>query len=89
MLLYRKSTNIKEFVKKNWLDIISVIPFGMAFKLTKLVRGIRLLKLFTRTAKVSKLTKVTKVSKISKAMRLKSQIPRTGKILSKFKKKEE
>ena len=94
IFLYRHASGLKDFIKRNWLDIISVIPFGMAFRLTKLVRTVRLLKLFTRTSKLSKVTKVSKlsktaqVSKITRGLRVKSQIPRTGKILSKIPKEK-
>ena len=89
VFLYKKSKNIKEFISKNWLDIISVIPFGMAFGLAKLVRAGKLFKLFTKASKVTKLSKTTKFSKLSKGLRLKSEVPKTGKILSKFSKDKE
>ncbi len=89
VFLYRRSQNFGEFFKKNWLDVISVIPFSMAFRLTKLVRVLRIFRLFSKASKATKITKTTKIAKISKGLKIKSEVPRTGKILSKISNKKE
>ena len=52
------------------------------------MRVVRLVKFFSRTSKVTKATKTVNLSKISKALRVKSEIPRTGKALAKIPKEE-
>ena len=89
IFLYKRSHGFWDFLKKNWLDVISVIPFGMAFRLTKLVRVLRIFRIFSRASKATKISKAAKISKISKGLRLKSEVPRTGKILSKMSKKKD
>ncbi|MFP4190356.1 MAG: ion transporter [Candidatus Woesearchaeota archaeon] len=61
VVIYRKSEDLKNFLKTSWLDIIAVIPLGSAFRLTKLSRGSRIIKIFTKTHKA-----VTRVNRSAK-----------------------
>ncbi|PLW80326.1 hypothetical protein C0585_03345 [Candidatus Woesearchaeota archaeon] len=56
IILYRRSKNYKDFLKKNWLDIIATIPLGQAFRLAKFIRFFKILK----TLKIFKSIKLLK-----------------------------
>lgn len=53
LLIFRKRSSYKSFFKKNWLDIIAVLPFDV-FRLAKVAR----------LAKLARFTKVAKQGKI-------------------------
>ncbi len=68
--LFRESSDVTDFVKRNWLDILATIPFGLLataigprFEILKLVKVEKLLK----AARVSRVSKVSKLSKEFKA----------------------
>ncbi len=52
--LFSKSDSIKTFFKKNWLDLIAIIPFNSLFRITKLLRATRILRIFTRAQRSTK-----------------------------------
>ena len=81
LVLYSDSPSFKHFVKSNWLDIVATIPFVMIFRYGKVLRIFRIL---SRSAKISKTAHLTK---IPKGLKLKAQLPRMGKFLSKLSKK--
>jgi len=77
--LYAESENCVEFCKKNWLDILATIPFGLIFyyfggsylgSAAMLVKSERVVKL----ARISKLSKASKVSKIGKEFKAASHL---------------
>ncbi|MFC1754102.1 hypothetical protein ACFL96_12050 [Thermoproteota archaeon] len=82
VVLYRKAHNFKHFVKTSWLDILAVIPMGMIFRVTKLLRFVRILEKMSKASKASKLTTLSKVSKAGKASSSVSKINRPMKALS-------
>ena len=74
--LRRNSKDTKEFFKKNWLDILATIPFGLmsmiatnsaryTFEILKLSRVQKLTRL-QKTARLLKASRASKVGKISK-----------------------
>jgi len=69
-VLYRKAYGFTDFLKKDWLDIIAVIPFGTAMRLAKLVRFIRIMKIMSKTSKVGKVAKVGVLGRIGKFTKL-------------------
>lgn len=67
VVLYRQSKNMKIFLRKNWPDIIAIIPLGMIFRLTKLVRFVRI---------INYLSGAQKVENINRPMKIFSNTPR-------------
>ncbi|MBU0535554.1 MAG: hypothetical protein KKE20_01210, partial [Nanoarchaeota archaeon] len=63
VVLYRRAQDFKKFMKTNWMDIIAVIPLGMVFRITKLIRFIRILEHMSWTHKASKINKVNRPAK--------------------------
>jgi len=61
IVLYRASKNAKEFLRKNWPDIIAVIPLGMIFRLTKLVRFVRIMNYFSKAQKIENINRPIKI----------------------------
>jgi hypothetical protein len=57
-VLYRKARHWKIFLKRNWLDIIAVIPLGSVFSLAKLFRFVKIAKVISQSSRLSKLTKM-------------------------------
>lgn len=54
IVLFRKSDNLQHFMKRNWVDILAVIPLGSMFKLAKVIRAVRIVKVLSRTQKITK-----------------------------------
>ncbi len=50
VMVYRKVRNVPGFLRKNWLDILMVIPYFRIFRILRLLRLLR----FTRLAKATK-----------------------------------
>jgi len=72
VVLYKKADGFGDFIKKDWLDIVACIPFGMAFQLTKIVRLIRILRVFSKTEQIGKVVKtgmLTRAGKLARAER--------------------
>jgi hypothetical protein len=67
IVLYKQSKSTKEFLIRNWPDMIAIIPLGMIFRLTKLVRFVRI---------INYLSKAQKIEKINRPMKLFSNTPR-------------
>ena len=77
VIIYIYSENRKKFIKKNWLDILMVIPYFRIFRILRIfrvlkitrvlktVRTIKIAKHITKSNKAIKLTKNTKFIKIS------------------------
>lgn len=64
--LWVESDGVGDFFKKNWLDVLATIPFGLiaaaagpSFEILKLAK-------LSKLTSVSKVSKVSKISKISK-----------------------
>lgn len=79
--LWTQSNDLKDFVKKNWLDVLATIPFGLmaqvatpTFEILKLSKFSKLSKL----SKTAKLSKAAKVSKLSKEFKAASHLKKEG-----------
>ncbi len=60
VVIYRCQKNVLLFLRRNWLDIIAVLPLGSIFRLTKLVRLVRIIRIFSRAEKAAKVNRVSK-----------------------------
>jgi hypothetical protein len=69
--LWKEAANYKEFLIKNWLDILATIPFGLLLQvnspLTQIVKWGRVAKMGSGAAKIAKASRVSKIGKEFKA----------------------
>lgn len=66
LILFRKSVTFKSFIRRNWIDIIAVIPLGSVFRLAKVVRAVRIIKILSRTSKITRASKIIKTNRFLK-----------------------
>ncbi len=69
VIIYRRTGDFRKFLRSSWLDIIAVIPLGMAFRLAKVVRFARILKFASKAQKASRAAKAGKLGKLSRINR--------------------
>ena len=69
--LYKLSDSFSDFLKKNYLDIIATIPFGLIFSspVGELLKAFRVFRL----AKLSRIGKITKEFKAAAVLKKKSE----------------
>ena len=69
--LYKLSDSFSDFLKKNYLDIIATIPFGLIFSspIGELLKAFRVFRL----AKLSRIGKMTKEFKAAAVLKKKSE----------------
>ena len=46
VILFSRANSFIEFLKKNWVDIIAVLPLGYVFRIAKVVRAVKIIKIF-------------------------------------------
>ena len=63
MILYSRVHDFRRFLKTSWLDIIAVIPLGLIFRLTKIVRFVRILERMSKAQKAVRMSKMNRPSK--------------------------
>ncbi len=64
LVIFKHTKSVTLFLKKNWIDIIAVLPLGTVFRAAKVVRAVRIVKMFSKAEKAAKGT-----SKLLKANR--------------------
>ncbi|MCX6707880.1 MAG: hypothetical protein NT001_07155, partial [Candidatus Woesearchaeota archaeon] len=61
VVLYRHSRKFETFLKKNWPDVIAIIPLGMVFRLTKVVRFVNIINYLSGAQKVENINRPMKI----------------------------
>lgn len=84
-MIYEKSKSFKQFLSKNFFDIIAAIPSVGLLRLFKIIRAIRLVRIFKAS---SKLTAFFKIHKTTKFFSEESAIKHYTKSVKKPKKKK-
>lgn len=62
-ILYKHANGMKDFVKKNFFDIIASIPTVNALRALKIIRAVKVMKVVKGSVKLSKFLKVSRTAK--------------------------
>jgi hypothetical protein len=78
--LWHESATPKEFFKKNWLDVLATIPFGIMGQVFQQLTAFNVLKWAKagRLASMTKVQKLTRASKITKEFKAASHLKKEG-----------
>lgn len=63
IILYERAQSFKDFIFKNFFDILAAIPTVGMLRILKVVRAVRIVRIFKSSAKLTKLLKLNKTTK--------------------------
>jgi len=70
IILYLESRSKYQFLKRNWLKIIAVFPFGLIFRALRILQIEQLIPMFASTGWFSEAIMVERVAQFSKGIKL-------------------
>jgi hypothetical protein len=79
IVIFKNTKSFSLFLRKNWIDIVAVLPLGTIFKAAKVVRAVRIVKMFSKAEKAAKGT--TKLFKVNRGFKIFSKDSGFNKIM--------
>lgn len=63
VILYKRSKNMKSFLRYHWADVLAILPLSGMFQLAKLLRFARIIRVFSKTSRIARVSRISHSAK--------------------------